>query len=65
MPSLNAQSTWVRGPLEQDIWLNDRDMGRTRRFISQRVDGLSSALSRLGVIIRYKIRAQAAQIRSQ
>ena len=56
---------WVRERLEQDIWLGECDMGRTRRFISQRVDGLSSALSRLGVIIRYDIRAQMAQIRSQ
>ena len=56
---------WVRERLEQDIWLGECDMGRTRRFISQRVDGLSSALSQMDVIIRYDIRAQAAQIRSQ
>ena len=56
---------WACERLNQDIWLGECDMGRTRRFISQRVDGLSSALSQMGVVIRYDIRAQAVQIRTQ
>ena len=56
---------WARQRLKKDIWLGECDRGRTRCFISERVDGLSSALSKMGVVIRYDIRAQAAQIRTQ
>ena len=56
---------WANKQMNGSFQVMECDMGRRRRFISEHAAGLDSALSALGLRIRYDVRGQQPQVLNQ
>ena len=64
-PAWHRAKEWAIERVSSATWTDNCDQGRPRRFISENDDGLTSALSFLGFMLRYDIRSAMPQVLSR
>ena len=62
LPAWERAKQWALDKVASATWTGPCDQGRPRRFISENDDGLKSAMSFVGFMVRYDIRSAMPQV---